>query len=66
MNPKTQGLDPIDADFEPADEFTTAADAAAPARAPVDPFADFPPAREPEAGALAHDPFAPAAAAPAG
>lgn len=60
MNPKTQGLEPIDADFEPADEFTTAGEAAAPARAPVDPFADFPPAREPEAGAaLAHDPFAP-------
>lgn len=55
MNPNSQGLEPIDADFEPDDEFTGQAGAAA-----SDPFADFPPAREPDAGggALAHDPFA--------
>ena len=60
MNPKTQGLDPADGEFEPDDEFTTPAEAAAPALASAGPFADFPPAREPETGggALAHDPFA--------
>ncbi|MDD3838224.1 MAG: CpaE family protein [Phenylobacterium sp.] len=54
MNPKSHGLDPIDAEFEPEDEFTTAE-----AR-PSDPFAEFPPAREADSGggALAHDPFA--------